>query len=359
MRISSNVSVAGFPLAPYRFIGKVTFLALLLCAAAYAAMTTSGLTRLAAELLIGVLLVHATELVHQCLHQTGTGVGRADRFLGAILAALACLSFNHYRYWHLYHHAHNGSEEDRESFGYAYPLMMSRNRLMRLAGVALHLSMVFYFIQTLQRLALAAVGKLAPRLIGATPAVPPKPAYAIQRDYQLIGIGLFIAVLGSVVFGADTIVRLWLIPLCFWAPIHALIELPEHFLCDHPDELERHNTRSIRAGAFMQWYTNGNCFHVGHHDNMRVPMHRLEEYEREMRRISPFKYDEASYGSFYLSFAWYILSGKWRYIGRAPVNQAQQDVTEPQLNVLVGAMRKAAYRGEASSAAKAESPTSQ
>jgi hypothetical protein len=52
----------------------------------------------------------------------------------------------------------------------------------------------------------------------------------IQRDYLIMFLLLVAAFVISVAFRTDLILQLWLIPMVIgWAPIHALIELPEHW----------------------------------------------------------------------------------------------------------------------------------
>jgi fatty acid desaturase len=296
--------------APLRFAGKVLSLLALLGLSAYIVQTQQGWLRFLAQVCIAGLLAHGTELVHQCLHKTGTHIASVDRAIGTILGFTTLLSFSHYQYWHFHHHKHNGSEKDRESFGYAYPMMLSKRRLVRVFGAVVHLSMVFYFYQTLQRAILGCTGRLARSTTSIEFGPPPTVAKTIQREYAAIGV-ILLCVIATVVFGLTTALNVWLIPLIVWAPIHALIELPEHFHCDHPHRGERNNTRSIRAGQFMAWFTNGNCFHVGHHENMRVPMHNLRKYEEMLRKDEAFKHEEESYFCFFRRLALYILRGHW------------------------------------------------
>ena len=96
-----------------------------------------------------------------------------------------------------------------------------------------------------------------------------------------------------------------------WAPIHALIELPEHWKCDTSMTNPRLNTRSIRAGRLARWYVNNNCNHVGHHYDLSVAMERLPEYESQLMAQSPFTHLEQSYTKFYLRFFRYIFIGKY------------------------------------------------
>ena len=97
----------------------------------------------------------------------------------------------------------------------------------------------------------------------------------------LMIVGAFVTL--SIVFQTWIFVKLWFIPFLFSIPTHALVELPEHFGCNGqtPDVLK--NTRSIRAGRFLIWFTNGNNYHAEHHWLPSVPTDKLEEVHRESR----------------------------------------------------------------------------
>jgi len=95
------------------------------------------------------------------------------------------------------------------------------------------------------------------------------------------------------------------------APVHALIELPEHWKCETSSRDPRLNTRSIRAGWLARWFVNNNCNHVGHHHDLSVAMERLPDYEAFLMDQASFKYFEESYPRFYLRFCKYLLTGKY------------------------------------------------
>jgi fatty acid desaturase len=291
-------------------MGKVALLSVLLAGAVTWGAAAPVWALVPAQVAIAALLAHAVELVHQCLHQTGTGIPRVDRLLGVTLALPAGVSFHYYRYWHLYHHRHNGTDDDRESFGYGFDLLHSPRVSRRLAGIALHLSMAAHFYQTARRVTMALTTGLAADLRREAPDMKASDAARVRRDYLLLAGLIAAGAAWSLGAGTAVLVRVWLVPVLLWAPIHALIELPEHVLCDHPSEEENRNTRSIRAGWFMRWFTNGNCCHVGHHTDMRVPMHRLPELERALEARAPLAHTQPSYLTFYLRFARYLLTGR-------------------------------------------------
>ena len=79
-----------------------------------------------------------------------------------------------------------------------------------------------------------------------------------------------------------------LLPLLLIAePMHFLIELPEHFGLNtqtDPDVLV--NTRTVAAGPFLQWFTNGNNLHTAHHYHQGVPMTNMRELQKMIDGLS-------------------------------------------------------------------------
>jgi fatty acid desaturase len=270
-----------------------------------------GAAKLGLQIGLGLLLAHATELVHQCLHRLATGSAVLDHAFGMALGWPAGVSFWHYLWFHLWHHKHNGTVEDMESFGYVYQLLESRSRARRLFGFVYHLSMIGHYRTTLRRMADALRGRLAGRLLAENPAMPRPIARKVQRDYVIMASLLVAAAAGSVAFRTWLVVEVWLVPLLIaWGPAHALIELPEHWACDRPSADPFANTRTIKAGRLARWYTNNNCNHVGHHHDMSVPMERLPAYEESLRLRHDFKHLEKSYPGFYWRFLKFLVAGK-------------------------------------------------
>jgi fatty acid desaturase len=296
---------------PANFILKLLLLLALITISGLGISLADYPLKLAFQVLLGAGLAHATELVHQCIHRTAFGKGRWDHIQGQLLAFPSGTSFYYYRWFHLWHHRHNGTELDRESFDYTYQMMGDRSRRIRLLGFARHLLMLGHYQNTLHRLYAAITGRLAAELREANPQMKLSTAREIQRDYQVMAILLLSALLLSVLFTTDIVITLWLIPLLVgWAPIHALVELPEHWRCDKPEPNVFRNTRSINASSFARWYTNNNCNHVGHHLDMSIPLEKLPQFEKILAQGRRFGYREDSYFSFYSRFFYYLWTGK-------------------------------------------------
>src|SRR6185369_16781122 len=123
-----------------------------------------------------------------------------------------------------------------------------------------HVSMMDQFLETFRWIGAALTGRVEQRL--ARQGELPNKAMAgrVKRDYLIMFLLLVIAFVVTVAFRTDAIIQLWLIPMIIgWAPVHALIELPEHWKCETRSGEARLNSRSIRAGWATRWFVNNNC----------------------------------------------------------------------------------------------------
>jgi fatty acid desaturase len=118
----------------------------------------------------------------------------------------------------------------------------------------------------------------------------------------LAGIGL------SILLSRPLIAECWLLPLfLIAAPAHVLIELPEHVGCQ-PDTTDVfRNTRSIQAGAFARWYTNGNNYHAEHHYRRSIQVEHWSTMHQMLKARVEFL--EPSYWSFYRRFLHALRAG--------------------------------------------------
>lgn len=294
---------------PSIFVAKLATLATLLGIFGFAVLATQGWTRLCLQICFGAVLAHATELIHQCLHRTATGRASRDQWFGMMIATPLGISFWRYLTDHFRHH----KDVTKESFSYNYQRMDSNSMLVRLTGFVLHVSMLGHFVQTMKWIGYALIGRTEKQLAQAGPLPTPTVVRRIRNDYLVMAGMLSLAAVLTVAFKTDVVIQLWLIPMIIgWAPIHALIELPEHWKCETSSTNPRLNTRSIRAGRFARWYVNNNCNHVGHHHDLSVAMERLPDYESRLIEQEPFKYFEESYPRFYFSFFRYLFTGNYR-----------------------------------------------
>lgn len=294
--------------APTIFIAKLAVLALLLAGFGYGVMMSAGFTRFALQILLGATFAHATELVHQCLHRTATGRAVWDHSFGMLLATPLGISFWRYLADHFRHH----KDVTMESFSYNYQRMESPSRRTRIAGFLRHLSMLDHYLGTLRWIGLAIFARFEEKVGQSGDRPNMGIVRRIRRDYLLMAILLGTSVLVSIAFRTDFLIQLWLIPMLIgWAPIHALIELPEHWKCDTSSTDARLNTRSIRASTLARWYVNNNCNHVGHHHDISIAMEKLPDYETQLMAERPFRHFEESYPRFYFRFFRFLYSGRY------------------------------------------------
>lgn len=295
-------------IVPSFFIAKLVALTGLLGLSGLGVLATHGLTKVILQVCLGAVLAHATELIHQCLHRTATGRASRDQFFGMVIATPLGISFWRYLTDHFRHH----KDVTKESFSYNYQRMDSASAVVRIRGFLRHVSMIDQFLETLKWIGAALTGGIEKRLAGQGPLPNALVVRRIQRDYEAMAVLLLGALVVSVSFRTDLIIQLWLIPMIIgWAPIHALIELPEHWKCETSSTNPRLNTRSIRAGWLARWFVNNNCNHVGHHFDLSVAMERLPDYEEQLMGQQSFEYFEESYPRFYFRFFRYLLTGKY------------------------------------------------
>jgi fatty acid desaturase len=295
---------------PGLFAGKLAILGTLLVSVGFGVTLSHGFSRIFLQVCLGAVLAHATELIHQCLHRTATGRASRDQFFGMLIATPLGISFWRYLTDHFRHH----KDVTRESFSYNYQRMESGSLPLRIAGFVRHVSMLDQFLETFKWMGLAITGRIDRKFEAYGPMLNKAVAKKIRRDYLIMAGLLSLALVVSLVFRTDLVVQLWLIPMIIgWAPIHALIELPEHWKCDTSSTDARLNTRSIRAGKLARWYVNNNCNHVGHHFDINVAMERLPDYESQLMAESPFRHFEESYPRFYYRFFRFLCTGKYYY----------------------------------------------
>lgn len=284
-----SVSTASFlkKLAIYGAIAAVTIPCILLFPFPF---------RLLFQFVLGVMFAHGVELSHEMIHQKHFG-RQWGGAIGFLLGLPMGVEFTRYSLTHSYHHRAVGTPEDEESFSYDF------GKLSAPLSFLLHLSMLSHYCTVARSLLNSLLGHEAAIRISMGPAGTTAPRWAIanvMRGYRvmallLFGIGLITAVLQTPVF-----VHLWLVPLLFAGPVHALIELPEHWGCQRDTTDMMVNTRTILPSRFADWLTNGNCWHVEHHYKPALPMADLP---RLHEAIAPqIKYLNLGYGEFYREF---------------------------------------------------------
>jgi fatty acid desaturase len=219
---------------------------------------------------MGFVFAHGLELQHEALHQNLFKRPILNRIFGVLLGIPMLVSYTHYKSYHFHHHVAVGSDDDEEIVEYSLRSLRAPVRLMLRAW---NVTRVPRFL-----------GVLLGMFRGQFPARVKKAEHGrLFWEYVLITAILSLAACGSVIWGTEAIVVLWLAPWLLVAePMHFLIELPEHLGCNRKTASILHNTRSYRTSFFWGYLSNYNNYHIEHHLWPGVPSHRLRHLHRDV-----------------------------------------------------------------------------
>lgn len=251
------------------FAAKLALLCALVTAGMVLVLTGNPWCMAAGVVLCGLMYAHGVELQHEALHGIGFAGRRANTAAGILLGVPMLSSFSAYRASHMRHHRLLGTPENREFFDYGDQYGADTAGSLRRA-----LSWFYRFSMLGHYLSFAATcGRLA--LGRSLPGEKPATVRAVRWECALMAALIAVVTAASVATGSFTAVWLWAVPLLVTNPVHALIELPEHYRCETDSLDVFRNTRTIRSSKFMAWYTNGNNFHVEHHFMPSLPISQL------------------------------------------------------------------------------------
>lgn len=271
------------------FALKFSIYAALIVSGGYLALSDHLVAMIAGIVLLGAMFAHGVELQHQVLHAQGLRNKKSNELVGILLGLPMLVSYADYKASHMHHHRYLGTPENREFFDYGdqYGALSLRS----VSALLTRLLMVSHYPRFLKNVIIVFGSQYENVSINVS--------RRIKRDHLAMVLMIAVLALISVKFGAEIILYLWVLPLLLVAaPIHALIEMPEHFRCatDSTDPFE--NTRTIKSNAFMNWFTNGNNYDVEHHLMPGLPIDRLHDLHESIK--DKCKYLEVSYKDFYL-----------------------------------------------------------
>lgn len=251
---------------------------------------------LAFQISLGAAFAHGVELQHQALHQSGFKSRRVSRLFGVLLGLPMLVSYSSYQDSHLFHHNKLGTADDSEFFEYG------DKSERKIIAIFKHFFLINHFCEFLKN-TIDAVNwrSFQTRLISRNSG-------KIRTEYLLMATVFFGCAIFASRFDSDLFLKCWLVPLfLFAAPVHALIELPEHFGCTNDTTNVFENTRTVITHPLMTWFTNGNNYHVEHHWLASLPIEQLASVHRQIAgqivNLSP------SYRSFYFGFFSSLLLG--------------------------------------------------
>ncbi|MFM7404482.1 MAG: fatty acid desaturase family protein [Erythrobacter sp.] len=267
------------------------FFIYLACMAFGVAASSSGLWgwQVLSVIFLGAMFAHGVELQHQVLHNQGFQDRKLNEAAGVLLGLPMLVSFAGYQASHLRHHRLLGTPENKEYFDYGD--QYGASRIGTVLVWAKRFLMPAHYASFLKNLGRAFFGRPVP---GEDAGVSKR----IRRDHlvMLAGIGVLGAL--SALVASPIILLVWIAPLVLVAaPLHALIEMPEHYRCDVTSTDVFLNTRTIKSNAVMTWFTNGNNFHVEHHYMPALPIDRLHDLHAVIAKDIPNLY--ISYRDFY------------------------------------------------------------
>ncbi|MET7951771.1 fatty acid desaturase [Micromonospora sp. NPDC005324] len=269
------------------FVGKLAALAVLTAAGATLALRPEPVAIVAGVLLLAAMYTHAVELQHQCLHHSAFRRSSPHRLVGVPLGVPLLVVYSHYRVRHLQHHRYLGTPQDTEFFGFDTRRRLTLGMLVRGLLDYPRLGEVGWDVLR------AAVG----RWRYAHGELAPAMRRRIVTEHLLLG-GAVLGAVGLALTGHGAYpLRLWVLPLLVAVPLHFLVELPEHLLCDTDTTDVLRNTRSIRGSWLSTWFTNGNNLHIEHHAAMSVPINQLPARHDETRRYG--QHVQRTYAEFY------------------------------------------------------------
>jgi fatty acid desaturase len=270
------------------FVLKLAVALFIGCLGGFLALTSGFLGASIGVLLLAAVYTHMVELQHQCLHHSAFRRSSLHRPVGFLLGLPLLSAYSHYRVQHLQHHKYLGTPDDSEFFGFDTRAPLTWGALLRGTFSPARLFQVAAdVLKSCRGTWTYTMGQIADRA-----------RRQVVTEYRLFALWAVGAVVLSAAGHGHAVLTLWVLPLLLSIPIHFLLELPEHVLCDNDSTDVLRNTRTISGSWFSQWFTNGNNFHVEHHAAMVVPINRLQERHQVAKEYAV--HTDDSYVTFYM-----------------------------------------------------------
>lgn len=248
---------------------KVVLLGFLLVYSAQAVLADFWAYRVLGTIGLGLMFAHGVELQHQALHLLGFRNRRLNEIVGIAVGLPMLVSLAGYQASHLRHHQRLGTPLNKEFFDYGD--QYGASRVASLWAWTQRFLMLSHYKQFLINLWLTVRGS-------DFPDETPETSRRLRRDHCVMVAAIAVLCALSALLHRPLVLWLWLVPLALVAaPVHALIEMPEHYRCDTSTTNVYANTRTIRANPLLTWFTNCNNFHVEHHLMPGLPMERLPD----------------------------------------------------------------------------------
>ncbi|WP_369148936.1 fatty acid desaturase [Streptomyces sp. R44] len=270
------------------FLLKVALALLVTGLGGFLALTGTWWSASIGVLLLTAMYTHMVELQHQCLHHSAFSRSAPHRPVGFLLGLPLLSAYSHYRVQHLQHHKYLGTPDDSEFFGFDTRAPLTWGSLLRAACSPGRL------IGVGRDMAAGCRGTWT----YTTGQIGERARRHVIAEYRAFAVFVAAALVLACWGHGTTVLLLWVAPLLLSLPVHFLLELPEHVLCDSDSTDVLRNTRTISGSWFSRWFTNGNNFHVEHHAAMTVPINRLPARHPVARELAV--HSDTSYAAFYL-----------------------------------------------------------
>lgn len=279
------------------FCGRIVLSACIIAAASLGMLSGIPLLFVIGMIVQGAMYIHLIELQHSALHLQAFESHGVTRIVGFLLGLPMMISFSDFQYRHLRHHKFLGTTLNTEAFNY------SHTKLNTIHGFFAAMFDYSRWLTIAQRIFKSFSGQTI------TDGLNPLMEVRVRQEYQVFGLVLTITVLLSVLTASAWPLVLWLLPLIAAEPVHFLLELPEHFgLPAHTNPNVFENTRTWGGSLFARWFTHNTNYHIAHHYNQLVPMHKLPDLQKQLEPHIPQTSRSASYPGFYIE----VLTGRVR-----------------------------------------------
>ncbi len=220
-------------------------------------------------------------LVHEGMHGTLLGNGRANRALSVLLSCTHLLSFTAYQLLHIRHHKHVGTAGDPDHYE---NYVERKPALWLMHGARLAAASFLYLV---------AIPVLAWR-IGGWPV-----RRRLLEEYAVL---LALAIPVALWVPGDVLLGAWFVPMLVVAAITQVRAFAQHTLTDPSEPLLA--ARSMRPAVLVSYLMLHENYHLEHHLLPRVPSYNLPELGRLLEPRLPRRVVGSSYLALVARFLW-------------------------------------------------------
>jgi fatty acid desaturase len=250
--------------------------------------TNTSSLKIMSVVLLGLVMVNAIELAHECIHGIALKKKVNNYIAGTFLSAIVFVSFLQYRKKHILHHREVGVDNNSEFFHH-------RNESNSLSGFFIFLFNMRPLLKHFYQYNFNLIKNIYSLFLGAKTSKVTK----IESLVQILQYIIIALIIYSLEIKSSYVIFYFSAYFLIYGPIHTLVEYPEHSFCDVKNLCVYYNTRSISSNKFMMWFTNFNNYHTEHHKYPNIPFNKL--HSEHLSSINLIKYKNKSYTEFYFN----------------------------------------------------------